>query len=188
MPLYSPPTFPAVAPAAAQYFFTASPNSVTTSVTLGVGSLRLTAWVLTRAMALDRIGAEVTTIGEAGSKFRLGIYADNGNSYPGALVVDAGQIAGDSATVQELTIAVTLAAGLYWVGGAVQSVVTTQPTMRTINNWTPPVPLSAGTSAPSAGALQIGYTQSSVTGALPANYTATPAGTSIASRVHLRAA
>jgi hypothetical protein len=188
MPLYLPTAFPRVAPAAGQYAFTSSPSAVTTSATLGTGTLRLVPWVITRTTAIDRIGAEVTTIGDAGSKFRIGVYADTGNCYPGSLLLDAGQIAGDSATLQDLTVSLTLAAGLYWVGGAVQTVTTTQPTMRVTSNWYPQVPVSVGTAAPAAGTAVVGNSQGSVTGALPGTFTASATGAGSAARIHVRVA
>lgn len=176
-------------PAAGQYVWTSSPGSVSTSNTQGAGSLRLVPWIVERALTLDRIGAEVTVIGDVDSKFRLGIYADNGHAYPGALLLDAGQIAGDAVAVAGLTCAVDCPPGLYWIGGAVQAVVTTQPTLRVVStNWTPPVVLGTGTAAPTAGQVAVGYAQTAVTGALPATFTTTVALAPTAVRVHVRAA
>lgn len=187
MPLYIPNAWPRVAPATGQYLFTASAGVAGTNGALGNATLRVVPWVITRPIAIDRIGAEVTTIGEAGSKFRIGVFADTGSNYPGAVLLDAGQIAGDSATVQDLTVSLGLAPGLYWVGGAVQSAPTTQPTMRVTSTWHPPVPIAAGSSAPSAGATMVGHSQSSVSGAL-GTFTATVANISAAPRIHVRLA
>lgn len=71
------------------------------------------------------------TLNISGAQLRLGLYADDGNGYPGALVLDAGSINGNSATVQEITISTPVTAGLYWRVGVVQGVTTTQPTVRT---------------------------------------------------------
>lgn len=188
MPLHLPPAFPRVAPATGQYTFASSPTASTTNGALGNGTLRLTAFVVNRGFAIDRIGAEVTTVGEAGSKFRIGVYADNGSCYPGSLLLDAGQIAGDSATVQDLTVSLSFAAGLYWIGGAVQSAPTTQPTMRVISGWAPAVPISVGTAAPTAGVGAAGNSQTSVTGALPGTFTATPVVSGTVARIHMRIA
>ncbi|TAK32335.1 MAG: hypothetical protein EPO40_03130 [Myxococcaceae bacterium] len=173
---------------AASYFFTASPMAQTTATT-GSGTLRLLPWVVRNPLTIVRLGAEVTVVGDAGSKYRLGIYADTGTCFPGALVLDAGQIAGDSATVQELTISQALQPGLYWVGGVAQSVTTTQPTMRTVGpSWTPPVPLSLGASIPGTGAQTFGFLQGSVTGALPANFTSTATISGTCPRLFVKAA
>lgn len=83
-----------------------------------------------RETRLGGIAAEVTT-GTASAVVRLGIYADD-EGLPSSLVVDAGTIDGNSATVQSLTIGVTLPKGLYWLGAAVQ--VAGPVTMRTIGS------------------------------------------------------
>lgn len=171
------------------YYFTSSPHSASTSATQGVGTLRLVPWVVPSTVTITRIGAETTADGDAGSKFRLGIYLDNGSNYPGALLLDAGTIAGDGgAGVKEITLGTPqqLAAGLYWIGGAVQIVSTTQPTMRTVSGWYPPVPLVLGTSAPGAGASAVGVSQASVTGALPSSFSSTITSASSAARVHVK--
>lgn len=90
----------------------------------------------------------------SGCVIRLGIYADNGSGFPGALVIDAGTIDGHSATVQEITISQALSAGTYWFGAVVQGVTTTQPTMRT---GTPAfAPISSST-IPATNAIYFGY-------------------------------
>jgi hypothetical protein len=91
-------------------------------------------------------------------------------------------------TAQDLTVSLTLPTGLYWIGGVVQSAATTQPTVRVVSNWTPPVPISGGTSAPAATAAYVANTQTSVSGALPATFTATAVAGAAAVRVHVRAA
>jgi hypothetical protein len=188
MPLYTP-SVTAPVPAAGQYAFPISGNSTGTSPSLGVGTLRVLPWVVTRTFSIDRIGGEVTAIGDVGSLLRLGVYADNGNAYPGALVLDAGTIAGDSATAQQVTCALTLAPGLYWIGGAVQAVTTTQPTVRIVGAFAPTSPLISGTSIPGANAVVQCYAQTSVTGALPATFSTTIAvSITPAPRLFVRAA
>jgi hypothetical protein len=68
--------------------------------------------------------------------------------------------------VYEITVSQTLNPGLYWVGGAVQGVSTTQPTMRVMSLGTigAPMPMSA---IPTAAQTTIGYSLPSVTGASP---------------------
>lgn len=187
MPLTIPNPFPRALPAAGQYLLTTSPAAAATNGALGNSTLRVAPWVVTRTIAIDRIGADIATVGEAGSKLRIGIFADTGNCYPGAVLLDAGQIAGDSATTQDLTVSLTLGPGLYWIGGAVQSAATTQPTVRVTSNWQPLVPISVGSSAPTAGTTMVGYSQSSVTGAL-GTFSGTVANISAAPRIHVRLA
>jgi hypothetical protein len=146
------------------YHRTVPAASLTTSATLGVGTLRLAPFDVPRAVTLTRIGAEITSAGDVGSKFRLGIYADDGTGYPGALTLDAGTIDGNSATVQEITINQLLAAGRYWVGGVVQGVTVTQPTLRTVSIAT----IDAGSASLFTAAQTVyGFAQGSVTVALP---------------------
>lgn len=171
--------------AAGRYYMGPQPWSAATSNTLGNGTLRVFPLYIPNQITLTKIGAEVTSTGEAGSKFRIGIYADDGTGYPGSLVLDAGQIAGDSATVQELSVSTAIAAGWYWFGGAVQSAPTTQPTMRIAAVGTTAL-MSSGTSAPSAGVAWVGVAQTSVTGALPSTF-GTPSGTAGSfARIHFK--
>lgn len=168
-PAVSPPATvsPGGAFVSGRYYVVPPVQSSGTSATLGVGTLRLQMFMAPNACTLSRIGAEVVTPGDAGSKFRLGIYNDDGTGRPGALLIDAGVIAGDSGTVQELTINQSISAGIYWIGGAVQIVTTTQPTMRTSSQGgTQYVEASVG-SAPPSNWGNIGVTGTGVVGALP---------------------
>lgn len=167
---------------AGQYFYAVGVGAVSTTVGHGTNSLRVAPLVVERTLPVDRIGVDVATVGDVGSKVRLGIYADNGNSYPGALLVDAGQVAGDATGSQEATIALTLYPGVYWIGGVVQSVTTTQPTLRSVIQWTPPVMIGS-TTLPTGVSTYAGYTMAGVTGALPSTFslTVTPTGTMLRS-------
>lgn len=181
-----PPALPTPNNWSGRYVHVVSAAAASTSNALTTGTLRLAPWFVASPITIDRIGAEITTVGESGSKLRVGVYSDNGHAFPGALLLDAGQIAGDSATVQDLTVSQVIPAGLYWVGGAVQSVVTTQPTVRITNNVYLPVPIVGSNTTPSAGATMVGYAQTGVTGALPANFTTSITPTGSAPRVHVR--
>lgn len=140
--------------------------------TTGTNVLRVVPKFIPNAVTLTRLGAEVTTIGDAGSKIRLGIYADDGTFRPGSLVIDAGQIAGDSATVQEITISQSLTRGWYWFGGVVQSVSVTQPTMRCLQNFFEFDGVDYGTSV---GGLvtfpNYGFQNTGISGSLPGTFT-----------------
>jgi hypothetical protein len=189
MPLYVPRRNVSIpTPAVGQYATTVSAASGSTSNTLGNGTLRVAPWIVESQMKIDRVVGDIATIGEAGSLLRVGIWADTGTCYPGTLLLDGGTIAGDSATVQQVTVSLTLAAGLYWIGGAVQSAPTTQPTVRTTTGWTPPVSLSLGSSLPGAGAGAHGYAQTSVTGAFGASFTGTVTASANAPRLLIRVA
>lgn len=169
------------------YYYTSSPNGVVPSNTLGVGTLRVVPWVVPKPLSISRIGAEIATVGEAGSKLRLGVYNDNGSGLPGTLLFDSGQINGDSATVQEITATRVIPAGLYWVGGVVQSVTTTQPTVRiaSVVSWTPPVPIWLGPTIPTSNSVVLGVSMTGVTAALPTPFVAS-ASTAFAPRVFVK--
>jgi hypothetical protein len=160
---------------AGNYMWPGVNSGSNTSSTLGVGTMRAHLWYLPHPVTLTRIGAEVSTVGEAGSKVRLGIYSDNGEFSPDALIVDAGVIAGDSATVQELTINQALNPGHYWLTGTVQVVTTTQPTLRTGNVGQVPI---VSSTIPGAAQGNAGLAITGVTGALPGTFgTPTQSGT-----------
>lgn len=152
------------------------PNgTLTTSVTLGIGTLRLTPKFVPNPVTLTRIGAETTVIGDVGSVIRLGIYANvQGDFRPGALVLDAGTIPGDAVAVSEIVVAQAIAAGWFWFGAVIQNDVTIQPTIRATTTLAEPSPIDMFAATPTANMSGVGYLQSGVAGALPAN--ATPAG------------
>jgi hypothetical protein len=184
------PTFnPAVA--AGRYFVPISPGTNAVNGALGNTTVRLQPWYSPVPFAIDRIGGEISTAGEAGSKLRLLIYLDNGSAYPGDLLLDGGQINGDSATNQDsptFTGPLTVPAGITWWGGAVQAAATTVPTVRTTNASIPPIPLLGGTTTPAgAGLNYYGYLQSGVSGAAPATFTSTVTSSGApAPRLHCR--
>lgn len=154
------------------YIYPTSPGGVSSTTTLGVGNLRVSPWLVTQTISLAALLVDIGTAGEAGAKYRMGIYSST-NGYPGALVVDTGQVAADAAGVIAGNIStLTLTPGLYWIGGAVQTVVTTQPSVRIAANWNPPIIMQAGTSLPGTGATALGYSTTGVTAALPATFPA----------------
>jgi hypothetical protein len=172
---------------AGQYVLPCGAGAVAAATT-GQNTLRLAPWLVERVIAIDRLAAEVTTAGESGSVFRLGIYADS-DGYPGALLVDGGTITADTTSTREVTISsITLTRGLYWIGGAAQSAPTTQPTMRCMSNYSPPIPLRLGSTLPGSTGASQGYSQTGVTGALPANFPAAAAIASTMPRLLVRVA
>ena len=118
---------------------------------------------------VDRIGAEVTTVGTAGAVVRLGIRHSNSTGGPGALLLDAGTISGTSATAQEVTISVgDLTPGRYYLTVTPQVAACT---MRTVGSGgSSRIGSVSLTGATGANGRQA-YTQTGVTGALPAGYT-----------------
>lgn len=152
------------------YYVTTTANATSTSA-LSSGRLHLAQWYVPKACTIDRLGAEITTVGTAGSVFRIGIYKDTGDGMPGDLLLDAGTIDGTSQTVQTVTVSQALNRGVYWFGGAAQvadCTVCSTPIAYSGFAW------SYLTSAPTAAQKVGGYYQTGVTGALPATYTTTP--------------
>lgn len=68
--------------------------------------------------SFDRIGIEVQTAGAAGAAARLCVYADDGSSYPGALLYNCGTVAGDAGTGwKEITgLSMSGKGPLIWLG------------------------------------------------------------------------
>jgi hypothetical protein len=159
------------------YYFCNSPGATSTNAALGNGTLRVSPWVVTKAVTITRIGLEFTAAGEANSVIRLGIYADDGTGFPtGAPVLDAGTIstgtgnAGNVATggtpgVYEITVSQVLNPGVYWVGAAVQAAPTTQPTIRVTAGTSLVFPVPS-TAIPGVNAALGGF-QMAAAGALP---------------------
>lgn len=151
------------------YYPTLPTNSTTTNNNFGFGSLRATVFPVPRQITVTELHCEVTVAGDAGSVVRMGIYADDGFGYPGALLVDGGT---DIATTTGMKVvafsAVTLLAGNYWVAAVYQGGTVTQPTVRVIST----AAVAIGTSsAPTTAAAAVCYLQTGVTGALPSTFT-----------------
>lgn len=152
-----------------------------TAATLGNGNLRVSPWYFSQTWILAGLGAEFTVAGDVPSLFAVALFGDSGQGYPGALLNAPGSIstgtgnAGTVATggtpgVYMVTPATATAypAGLYWIGGVVQGVTVTQPTMRT-GYPTPTFPIGSSAVPPPSTTLA-GYIQGSVTGTLPATF------------------
>lgn len=183
------PSSTRLSPKSGYWFYPVSQHSATTSGALGNGTLKVAAWILDGDVTLSAIAADISAAGDAGAaKFRPAIYADDGTYYPGALVVDGTQLAADAIAVPEAAINVTLAAGVYWIGGVVQGVTTTQPTVRTISGWFPRLPVAVSTAKPAAAGSLCGYQIAGITGALPSTFTAGGTGTANIPRILLKAA
>lgn len=154
--------------------------SVTTA-TLSNTLLRLCVFPVTQPITIAQMGIEFTAAGDAGSFYHPAIYADDGSGFPGALVLDAPTIStgtGNAGTVATNGVPgvylgtpgspPTLQPGLYWVGGALQSAPVTQPTFRTAA-FASQFP-GGNNALPGTGAFSGGFSQASVSGAMPANF------------------
>ncbi|HUO50243.1 MAG TPA: hypothetical protein VMU25_01600 [Candidatus Paceibacterota bacterium] len=150
-----------------------SPNSGT-ALTTGsptVNKLYAIPFVVSKATTIDQMAINVTTVGSGGTgNERVGIYNDNGNDYPGTLVVDAGAAGTTGSTgVKTFTtgLPVTLDPGLYWLV-TVHDNSTTAPTLRcfAVASLTPI--LGYASSLPTNA--QFGWTVSFTYAALPSNF------------------
>jgi hypothetical protein len=151
------------------------------SAILGNGNLRVCPLWLPSAVGVTAIGTEFTVAGDAASVLRMAIFNDDGSGYPGTLALDGGSIStgtGNAGTVatagtpgvymNTLGATTSLAAGLYWIGGAVQGVVTTQPTMR-VSQFQ--VFNGSSNAVPGAASNSFGYSNSGITSTLPNPFT-----------------
>ena len=160
------------------WHFTTPHTATSTANTLGNGVGRFTPWLITKPTRITALSAEITAAGDVGSVLRIGIYRDDSTGYPGELLLDAGTIPGDAVAVATVVTNITLVPGLYWVGGVVQNVTTTQPTVRTVSvDLLGVIAASTAATPPANVPVGCGYTGFGMTGALPATWPT--AGTNI---------
>lgn len=149
-----------------------SGNATTSAAQLNA-NMRAISFVITANCAIDRVGFEVTIAGEASSILRCGIYSDNGNGFPGSLLVELGTKPVNAVAVVEYMISpkLRLKPGIYWLAGALQGAASTPPTLRVATEV--PFGAPAESAANAIGSTPRGLTTSGVTGGLPAVF---PAG------------
>lgn len=121
----------------------------------------------------NRIAVFQGAAGGAGAVVRLGIYSDNGNALPGALLLDAGtyDASSGSSVTKEITISQAISTGLYWLVAAVQGAAVSRPTLYQTASASAVLPFMSDTAVQGNGS---GFYQDSVTGTLPASFTTTP--------------
>ena len=90
-------------------------GDMTSTMALTPNRLYTVMWPLARAVTCDRIAMNVNVAAEAGKKARLGICRDTGAYYPGALLLDAGEVDVSSTGLKALAVSLELDAGMYWV-------------------------------------------------------------------------
>lgn len=149
--------------------------------------LRLGHFAVAKTVTVDRIGV-FCGAAVALSTSRLGIYRDNGDGYPGALVLDAGTVDTSSTGFKEITISQQLIPDLYWIGGVGQVIVTALllSSLTASGGQFDAVGAVAGPTVNSPTTIA-GFAQSGVSGTLPANFTTTKAN-GLPYRVWLRVA
>jgi hypothetical protein len=172
--------FPA-APRTGNWYYANSAGATATPAAPTISQPRVSLVEIPWQVSIQALLAEFTVAGDAASTFRIGIWSDDGNGNPSALLLDAGTIAtGGTPGVSSITLgsALILPAGFYWFGGACQG--TTPATMRLVSATdVAKKPLATGTSLPSTAGSLAGYfgaTQAGAFGAFttPGNVSSIP--------------
>ncbi|MBA7711917.1 hypothetical protein ES703_120884 [subsurface metagenome] len=144
----------------ADYYATPVPMATNTTEvkTLAADTLYAQPLPIPRAVTIDELSLQVIT-GAVGMKARLGIYEDDGSVYPGALVLDGGEVDVGSTGVKKVLISQALTEKLYW------TVVISDGTpemLRILRYWTP-----IGTKETKLGQLYSHLTRVQTYGVLP---------------------
>lgn len=152
-----------------------APNTVLSVIT----TLRASPWIVPHTITIDKIQAEISTAASPTSTTcRIGIYTDNGNAYPDALVAgsDVGTFT-TTATVKTNTFGspITLHEGLHWLSYTCGTAGTTQPTWRALTAGSIP-PVLGVTSVMGTNNGGNGYTVAFTFAALPQTF---PAGATV---------
>lgn len=132
-----------------------------------IGRLFAAGIIVAREQAFDRLGfwqgSDV-----ASSVARMGIYEDDGDGQPGALVVDAGTVttASGAGTWKTVTISQTLSPGRYWLALVSQGGASVPSMARVIMTN---IPTFIGIDEPASDSFgsTVCYYRDSVSGALP---------------------
>jgi hypothetical protein len=174
--------------ASGRYYLMPPITGTSTSAALGLGAFVCAPTYVPTTVTVSRMCGEITSAGDVGSKLRLGIYADDGTGRPGALVLDAGTIAGDVVGLQEITgLATTIGPGWYWFGGCTQLHTVTPPTVRTWGGMGSYVGIiDYGTTVPGAGVSVNGVRSTSMTGALSATFPSNGVSTVSGPRTYIK--
>jgi hypothetical protein len=148
--------------------------------------LRLAPWFFAQPVVLNALGIRIGTsgTGSAGAVYRLGVYDSTSEGLPGARLLDAGTVdvtqpAGTVLTITGLSL--SLDAGEYWIGGALQGDPATAPFI--VGNSFPYARIISSVNqtadTPTGGATDAiqSFGQSFVSGELPSTLTAVPFGT-----------
>jgi len=135
--------------------------------------------IILRAGTLDRIGTNQSSGATPGEFFRLGIYSDDGNGYPGALLVDGGQVDRSTSGFKTVTISLAVTAGIYWIVQAQQGGSSLGNCVISGSNSEGNRPIAVNTMADATNLFAFapaGYKTTGISGAFPATWPATPIG------------
>lgn len=160
-------SIPSLAKLTGQYYRT--PNtSISTGINPVTNRLYVTPIYLDRTLTLDRLAAVSGPAFAGTSSVRLGIY-DSLNGKPNNLILDAGTVSfTTNNTTLQITVNQNLNKGFYWLAFAQQVAPTTAAYWGQSQGQTASNVYMFGSPTPT-GALNVSFSQSSVTGALPSN-------------------
>lgn len=150
------------------------PRVTTATFRFADGDARAEPFDVDEQAALDRIAVSITDAGTSGAEVRLGLYDDDGDGSPGALIVDAGTVDGTTAGDKAITISETVGPGRIWMVAVNQGGASTTPQLRYVS----------ASAFPKAGSLskvvgsddQIAVVKTGLTGALPDPWGSTSRG------------
>jgi hypothetical protein len=160
MPLFNPD--PAIRPLKHTWWYPQDGGGGTRTMTFNL--LWLWPFDLTVPVTISALACNVTSAGTAGSTIRLGIYSSDGASGVGALLLDAGTVAGDSTGVKTAAINQAASPDRLWFGAVWQGTNSTAPVLQAYTHAAPYVGWSAFQQFPSI----LAYTYAAISGALPA--------------------
>lgn len=163
-------------------------NGPLTTGAAGAGALEASKIWLPGGITLNRIGVEVTAFIATG-QVRLGIYADSGFDYPGALLLDAGQVATSGSNgVKDITISYPVpSSAWYWIVSVNQTAAATERRI----GFSSQGPMWQGTWFATAPGNNVpcAFFITGINGALPNPFGAPPFSISnVVTRVHVRVA
>lgn len=146
-----------------------------------VGRLDASMLILGRSITLNSLTMQVATAGDAASVVRMGVYADSGDHYPGALLLDAGTTGTASTGRKAITTSLALSPGVYWFVAVIQG-ATTIPACVQMQRGTVYASLFGDpngdpgflfTGNETSALTFEGFSMTGVTAALPANFSST---------------
>lgn len=172
-------------------WYNIAPLGEQSNVLVTLGRLYLTP-VFAAAGAWDRLGAQITTAGAAGTTIRVGIYGNQtgtNRSRPNSLLVDTGTAVADATGFREFTASVTVPGNaLLWLGVVAQGTGTAPRLKSTVADGSV---VSNGAYVPPNATGNLGlnnthfYTDG-VTGALPSSLSAVSIGLEDVPRISFR--
>jgi hypothetical protein len=150
------------------YTYELNVNTASTTSTVVAATMYAFPMIIPKITTIDSVALNVTTLGSS-SHIQAGIYADNGNMYPGVLIQDLGNVDTSATGVKTFAtgLPLTILPGLYWLAYIVQA------TAPVISGYAvtqlPPI---LGTTSALTVAHGVGWSVSQAYGAMPNPFTA----------------